>query len=268
MTSAQLNAVARSPSQRSVLYLPTARKRPKDTRSRSSGHDDAEPRQHRAVRRRLDQVRSRKRAASEEVEQFVHADGTARFDLGQGREAPAREASDRPAVRRDAQVSAAFLSRRRSTRMLRRVLIASAAAAMLLVTPSPMTHSPAAAAACAPEVSTAAACVAAGGYRGGAVAGRGYRGGAVAVRGGHYGYRGLRGLSRLRCRCGGSGRGGGRRSCDGGLLPRRLRLQRLRQLGLPGTMRTERRDAPWLEMFDNDGEVIGMTACAPTGSYG
>ena len=30
-----------------------------------------------------------------------------RFDLGQRREAPAREASDRPAVRRDAQVSAA-----------------------------------------------------------------------------------------------------------------------------------------------------------------
>jgi hypothetical protein len=43
------------------------------------------------------------------MEQFVHLDGTARFDLRQGGEAPAYEASDRPAVRRDVQVSAAFL---------------------------------------------------------------------------------------------------------------------------------------------------------------
>src|SRR5438045_6032583 len=60
-----------------------------------------------------------------------------RFDPGQGRAAPARETSGRPAVRRYAQVSADFLSRRRSTLMLRRILIASAAAAMLLVTFTP-----------------------------------------------------------------------------------------------------------------------------------
>ena len=83
----------------------------------------------------------------------------------------------------------------------------------------------------------------AGGYRSGAVAARGYRGGAVAVRGGRvaggYGYRGayragiaatatapIAATATVRC-------GGGRRRCGGSLLPRRLRLRRLRQLCLP-----------------------------------
>ncbi len=77
--------------------------------------------------------------------------------------------------------------------MLRRVLIASAALAMVLVTSFP-------------DYAFARGGVRAGGYRGGAVAVRGPRGGAVAARG----YRG-----------------------GGVLLPRRLRLRRLRQPGLP-----------------------------------
>ena len=40
-------------------------------------------------------------------------------------------------------------------------------------------------------------------------------------------------VSGLRCRCGGGRRRCGRRGCGGGLLPRRLRLRRLRQLDLP-----------------------------------
>lgn len=54
--------------------------------------------------------RSRMHSVSERmVEEFVHLDGTARFDLHQERRASAYEASDRPALWRDAPMSAAFL---------------------------------------------------------------------------------------------------------------------------------------------------------------
>jgi hypothetical protein len=68
------------------------------------------------------------------MEQIVQAGGAAGLDVGQGSQAPAGEAPDEPAVPRNAQVSTAFLSRRRSSEMLHRVLIASAAVAILLVT--------------------------------------------------------------------------------------------------------------------------------------
>ena len=147
--------------------------------------------------------------------------------------------------------------------MLRRVLIASAAAAMLLVT----FHSDDAFA------RRGGGGMRAGGFHGGGMRAGGYRGGAVAVRGSR------RELSL--CAVGAAGGYGGYRAtpvqapiaattpgptaapatatvsvrrpwaplrsarCYGGRpLRRRLRLRRVRQLGLPKcTSRTERRDA-------------------------
>ena len=89
------------------------------------------------------------------MEQFVHLDGTARFDLRQVREAPASEASDKPAVRRDVPVSAAFLEE--GIRSCCVDLSSLWQPQPCCYSPSlPMTHSPAAAGAGALEVSMAA----------------------------------------------------------------------------------------------------------------
>jgi hypothetical protein len=103
-------------------------------------------------------LKSRKHPAMKLVVERSFTQMNGMLDLGQRREGPARKASNGSAVRRDAQVSVAFLSQRWRTLMLRRVLILSAAATMLLVTTFHSDDaSPAAAAACAPEDSTAAA---------------------------------------------------------------------------------------------------------------
>ena len=138
-------------------------------------------------------LKSRKHPAMKLVVERSFTQMNGMLDLGQRREGPARKASNGSAVRRDAQVSVAFLSQRWRTLMLRRVLILSAAATMLLVTTF---HSDDAFARRGGGMRAGGfhggGAMRAGGYRGGAVAARGYRGGAVAVRGGRVagGYRG------------------------------------------------------------------------------
>ena len=122
--------------------------------------------------------------------------------------------------------------------MLRRILIASAAAAMLLVTFTPDdAFARRGGGGSALEVSTAAAAcerrLPRRRGRSSGMPGRCCRCARRALRLSGWGLSRLRRLSRLRCRCGGSGRGCGRSRCGGG-LPQWLRLRRLRQLDLPG----------------------------------
>lgn len=57
----------------------------------------------------------------------------------------------------------------------------------------------------------------------------------------------------------GSGRDRGRRNCSGGLLPWRLRLRRLRQLGLPERVLSVPSDAaPLVMVLEADGQPIGI----------
>ena len=153
------------------------------------------------------------------------------FDLSQGREAPAREASGPSrGSPRCVGVRGFPLSKRR-TLILRRILIASAAAAMLLVTFQPDDAFARRGGGMRAGGFHGGGAMRAGGYRGSAIAVRGYRGGAVAVRGGRvaggYGYRGAY-------------RAGTIAATVPVPIPatatvsvRRLRPRRLRQLGLP-----------------------------------
>ena len=128
--------------------------------------------------------------------------------------------------------------------MLRRVLIASAAAAMLLITFTPDDAFARRGGACAPEATAAGSASGRLPWRRGRsprTPGRRCR----CARRALWLWR-LR-VSALRCRCGGGRRGGGRCGGDGGLLPRRLRLRRLRQLDLPRVLTTEATRCPMMK---------------------